>query len=385
MAEGYSMLGATILRRGKMLSREIYATPDAILDNRGLSAHQKWLKWVEQETQKRLVFFAITLDAHTSITRRTKVLFSYAELKTPLPSDRKLWEAETAASWLDILQKDVQLRIQQPPSLCQILRQPQLIAVQTSITDMTSAAVIFFAGFWSLILEYQQMSAILSCTQLNNDFVLNSRHAELSSNLDLFKLEIANLEVDSPEVMISQELMSLHLNVSFYQLSDYAGMGTEEDAHAALPYAHRWFEGPKSRIALWHCGQIFRIAKLLKPKKLADIYVLGLYHATLILWVWGLLRKVQGAGTISNREKVVLDGEESPLILKFFKSYPAVPGLSSLSGSFLHLDNPVMAPDLANDILKANWNLEQMPRTAEEVSRMLQGFSGICRQKFQIQ
>jgi hypothetical protein len=376
------MLGATILRRGKMLLKEMYVSPEAFLDIPALSTHQKWLRWAEKETQKRLVYFAMTLDAHASITQRISVLFSYAELKTPLPSHRKLWEAETASSWFEILQQDAQLRIQQSPSLCQILCQPQLLIAQKSITDIKSAAFIFLGGFWSLILEYQQMSAIIPSTQSSNDFVLNSRYAELSSNLDMFKIELANMEVDCPEVLVAQELMLLHLNVSFYQLSDYAGMGTEEDAHSALAYIHRWFESPKCRIALWHSGQIFRTTRLLKPKKLADIHVLALYHATLTLWVWSLLRKAQGPGIISNEQRVVLDGEESPMMLKFFKSYPAVPSLTSESGSCLPLTNPDVAPDLANAILKANWNMEQMPRTSEEVSRMLQGFSSICRRKF---
>jgi hypothetical protein len=382
MAEGYSMLGATILRRGKMLSKNPYGSPETFLDNPALSTHQKWLKWAEQETQKRLVYFAMTLDAHNSITRSTKVLFSYAEMKAPLPSHSDLWEAETVSSWLDILQQDVQLRIQQSPSLCQILRQPQLCPVQMSVTDMKAAVVIFFAGFWSLIWEYQQMSAISSHTQSNNDFVLNSRYAELISNMDLFKIELANLDVDGAEVLIAQELMSLHLNVSLSQLSDYAGMGTEEEAHSALPYAYLWFQSPKSRIALWHAGQIFRTARLLKPTKLADIHVLALYHATLTLWVWGLLKHAHGSSVISNGHKAVLDGEESPIMLKFFKSYPAEPGLTSESGCFLPLHRPAMAPDLANAIIKANWGMEQMPRTTEEVSRMLQGFSNICRRKF---
>lgn len=382
MAESYSMLGATILRRGKMLSKEMYVSPETILDVPALSTHQKWLRWTENETQKRLVYFAMTLDAHTSITQRIKVLFSYAELKTPLPSHRRLWDAETASAWFDILQQDPHLRIQQAPPLCEILRQPQLLTVQKSIIDMTSAAFIFLAGFWSLILEYQQMSAIVPDTQPNNDFVLNLRYAELSSDLDMFKIELVTMEVDSPEVLIAQELMSLHLNVSLSQLLDYAGMGTEEDAHSALTYVHRWFESPKCRIALWHSGQIIRAARLLKPQKLADIHVLALYHATLTLWVWSLLRKAQGPGIIPNEQMVVLDGEESPMVSKFFKSYPAVPHLTSESGSFLPLTDPIMAPDLANAILRTNWNMEQMPRTSEEVSRMLQGFSSICRQKF---
>jgi hypothetical protein len=176
--------------------------------------------------------------------------------------------------------------------------------------------------------------------------------------------------------------MSLHLSVSLHQLSDYAGMGTEEDAYSALPHAHQWVKSPKSHVALWHSGQIFRTARLLRPKELADIPFFALYHAALTLWVWSLLHIAQGTAVNLNNEKVVLDGVEGPMMLKFFKSYPAVPCLTSMFGSILHLDNPVMAPDLANDIIKAGWNMEQIPRTAEEMSRMLQGFSSICRQKF---
>ncbi|KAF2667908.1 hypothetical protein BT63DRAFT_304624 [Microthyrium microscopicum] len=384
MAEGYSMLGTTMLRHGKLLSEEAYSSPGKILAMPDLTIQQKWLMWAEQETQKRLGYFAMTLDAHNSIVRKTKTLFSYAELRAPLPSCKQLWEAETATSWLNILQQDVQMPIEQPLSLYKILRQPQLIAPQKFNIDMKSASIIYLAGLWSLISEYQQMICIIPSTQQNNDFVMNSRHADLTSNLELFKIESANLGADFPEVLIQQELMSLHLNAPLYSLSYFVGMGSEVKAQKASPTAHQWFESPKSRVALWHCGQIFRAAWLFKPKKLAEIHVLALYQATLVLWVWALLRKAQGNLTASSKERVMLDGEETLMTTKFLKSYPAEPGLTSESGSFLSLDNPVIAPDIANAIIQKNWNSQQMPRTAEEASRMLQSFSSICREKFDI-
>lgn len=375
------MLGTTILRRGKMLSKEMYLTPEAFLGIPDLPQHQKWLKWAENETQKRLVYFAVMLDAHSSITQRSRVLFSYAELKTPLPSSTRLWDAETSSSWFDILQQDTQLRTQQPPSMFQSIRYPQLLTAQKCNIDATIAASITLAGFWSLISEYQQMSAIISSTPLCNNSVLDSRYADLSSALGVLDTEFANLQANCPEVVLAQELMSLHLNVSLYQLLDYAGMGTEADAHAALPYINHWFESPKCRLALWHAGQIFRITRAFKHKRLADFYALALYQATLTIWVWSLLRISQEPGTTSNRRMVVLDGEESSATSKFLKLYPAEPCLTTNSGDFCPLTNPVTAPDIANGIFRANWYMDQMPRTSQEVSRMLEGFSSICRRK----
>jgi hypothetical protein len=382
MAECISMLGATVLRRGKMLQTQNYVPPEEFLNLPGLSLHEKWLKWVDQESRTRLVYFAFTLDAHVSASRNISVLFPYSELETPLPTAKRLWEADSATKWRDVLQHDVELRGHLPPSLSAILRHPCLSIRHKSIADMTCTALAFLAGFWGMVHEYQQMNTILSLGQSWNDFVLNSRYSEMHSTLEQFRAELADLDDVRPEVLIIQELMGLHLNVSFYELSKYAGIGTDEDAQLAVPYVQKWFESPQSRAALWHAGQIFRATRLLPTRSLTDVYVIALYHAAITLWVWGMLFRGHGSTLGVNSQKVSLDGEESPAVSRYLKASRTLPGLTASSGDFLSLDNLTTAPDLANDIVMANWWLEPLPLTAEEVSRLMQGISKICRQRF---
>lgn len=382
MAEGISMLGTTVLRRGRMLQGNTYLPPSDFLNLAGLSLHQKWLKWVEQESRKRLVCFAFTLDAHVSASRNINILFPYSELETPLPTAKRLWEAESATKWQEILQHDLELRERQPLSLSAMLRRrPCMSSEHKSSADMTCTALAFLAGVWALVQEYQQMSTVMPLVQSFNDFVLNSRYSELNTTLEHFKNELADLDDIRPEVLIIQEFIGLHLDVAFYELSNYAGIGTEEEARRAVSYVQKWFESPQSRSAVWHAGQIFRATRLLSSSSLTDIYVIALYHAAMTLWVWGVLFRAQET-SINATQRLALDGDECPAVSRFLKASRMLPGLTGNSGQFLSLDNLPAAPDLANDIIMANWGMEPLPLTAEEVSRLMQGFSRICRQRF---
>jgi hypothetical protein len=382
MAESISMLGVTVLRRGKMLQKQDYAPPEDFLNLPGISLHQKWLKWAEQESRKRLVYFAFTLDAHVSASRNIGVLFPYSELETPLPTAKRVWEAESATEWRELLHRNLDLQLQQPLSLCTILRQPHLTASHQSIADMTCTSLAFLAGFWGLVLEYQQMNSVLPPCQSWNDFVLNSRHSELNATLEQFRIEMTDLDEVRPEVLIVHAFIGLHLDVSFYELSKFAGISTHEDAQLALPYVQKWFDSPQSRAALWHAGQIYRATRLLPTGSLTDIYVIALYHAGVTLWVWGMLHRAQGGAANVNQQRVILDGDESPAVSRYLKSSRTLPGLTSSSGEFVSLDNLTAASDLANDIVMVNWCLEPLPLTAEEVSRLMQGISRICQQRF---
>jgi hypothetical protein len=251
-----------------------------------------------------------------------------------------------------------------------------------SRADMTCSALAFFAGFWSLVHDYQQMNTVQPSIQSWSDFVFNARYSELSATLEQFRTELADLDGVRPEVLILQEHTALHLNVSFYVLAKYAGIGTEEEARLAVPYAEKWFESPQSRAALWHAGQIFRTCRALRTSSLADIYVIALYHAAITLWVWGMLFRTQGTVVNTDSQRVVLDADESPAVTRYLKGLRALPGLTSTSGDFLSLNTLTAGTDIANDIIMANWCLEPLPLTAEEVSRLMQGISRICRQRF---
>ena len=376
-AEANSMLGATMIRRGQMLRADQYQLPRTFLDLAGLSLHEKWSTWVDQEARKRLVYFAMATDAHVSISRRINILFPYAEIETPLPAAPNLWEADTPAKWHEILSQERLLQREQLPSLRRILRSQHTAAECREFSDANNVAFIVFSGFWALIQEYRQMECILSEAQNSNDFIINSRYSELSTTLEQLKAELGEDSSLCPRTTIIQELVSLHLSASFYDLSDYTGRGTVQEAQTAMPYVQRWYQSPQSRMALWHAGQIIRAVRLLEPETLADIYAIALYQAGVILWLWGLMRNGQATEADSNVTKVAMDGEESPAVFKFFKTSRSMPALTGEAGWLIPLNEPSRVVDLVANIVLEKWPSGQIPLTTEEVLRLMRGFSSI--------
>lgn len=382
VAESSSMLGPTILRRNKMFQAGNYQPPETFLSLEGLSLQQKWSKWVEQESRTRLVYFAMLLDAEVSLARNINPLFAYSEIAIPLPAACRLWEAASADQWYDILVRDSKLRLHQAHPIKRLLREPQLIRADQNIVDTTAAGAAMLAGYWALVYEYRQMEALHSGVQDWNNFVLSSRHAELTSLLDQLKMELTDLENVHTQVVLLQELILLHLNAAYYEISAYSGRGTMEDAQAAKPYVQWWFESQQARHTIWHASQIFRFAKVLRPGALSDISVIALYHATETMWVWGLMQRTQHTSIdASSTLAVVLDEDENPAVTKFLRISRGQPGVTGSTNCFVPLVEPALISDLANEIIKANCGVHTQPWTTSEVSRLVQGFSKICRQR----
>lgn len=382
MAEANSMLGATMLRRGKRLRADQFCLPETFMSLPNTSPDQKWLMWVEQESIKRLVYFAMCLDFHVGPARNINALFSCHEIGTPLPSSTRLWNAANGVDWLEVLTQDSALRPQQSLPLCQVMRKSHLLAACKGLVDHKLAATAYLAGCWSLVAEYWHMNGLVPGSQTTDDFVLKSRHSELLSMLEHFKAECTDQSDYGPEVQTLQELVFLHLHVSFDDVTRYCGSGSEEDAQASAPYVQRWYQSSQSRDAAWHAGQIFRATKLLPFGTLSDIYVIALYHAAVVLWVWGLLCKVQPVILDSNASRALVDGEETPEVIRFLKTGRCQPCLTGKSGEIFSLDDSALVPELAKDIIAMHWGQESLPWTTGETFRFMTEFAAVTRQKF---
>lgn len=376
------MLGVTMLRRGKRLCADQYHPPEVFMDLQDLTIQERWLKWVEQESMKRLVYFAMCLEFHVAPSRGLGTLFTCGEMGTPLPTSTTLWNAASANQWREVLAQDTTLSAQQPLPFNRVLRQPNLLANHLAVVDQEFTALACLGGFWSLVEEYWHMHSLLPDAQAFDDFVLKSRHTELSSILECFKSEFTDQIEISPEVQILQDLVGLHLHVSLDEIARYCGKGTEDDGRASAPYVQRWYQSTQSRAAIWHAGQILRATRLLPPGGLVDIFVAGLYHAALVLWVWGLLYKIQPSTWVSNGAEVVLDGSETAEVMKFLKSGRLKPYLTNQGGHKFPLEDLASVTELARDIITKNWGREPLPLTTMETFRFLQDFSKITRQRF---
>ena len=388
------MLGATMLRRGKRLRADQYCTPEALLNSASLSVDEKWLQWVEQESTKRIVYFAMSLDFHVAAVRRINALFKCDEMGTPLPSSAVLWKAKDAPEWLTGLINNPNLQVQQPLPLNKVIRQPHLLPAGKAVTDLSFAAIAYLAGSWALAEDYWRMNSLTQTpgAQHTSDFVSHARHAELLFTVETFKSEWTDQFAHGAEIMMLQELVFVHLSVSFNHIAHYCGQGSEDDARVSTPYVQQWFDSPQSRAAIWHAAQVFRAAKLLPSSALSDIYVIGLYQAAQVLWVWSLLSRKQpllvpepkespDAATFSS-VVVALDGEDTSETLRFLRTGRGRSHLTDRNGMTFPLGNSAMIYDLAQDIISTNWKSGVLPLTTAETSRVLQELARITRAKF---
>jgi hypothetical protein len=383
LAESSSMLGVTMLRKGKMLQAGRYHTLDVILNLPDLTLDQRWLMWAEQESAKRLVYFAASLDSQVAIVRETAALFTYEEIQCPLPTSTRLWEATNAHEWRSLLDREAVLKIQQPPPLNRVLWQPSLLTKCTESSDAPFCTYVYLSNFWILVKDYWRMDSLLPETQAASDFVLTARHSELLTTLDTFKAECTDEREVGPESLLLQEAVYLHLYASIARIAHYCGGKTEFDARSAACYVQRWHLSKQSRIAVWHAGQIIRAARLFPMHALTDIYATALYHAGLVLWIWGLLYKAQQTYIASpDAPTIAIDGDEVPDTTKFFQSGRCRPTLTDQAGKCFSLESPALAPELVRDILADNWGEEPMAPTPKEAFRFMQAFSKITHQQF---
>ncbi|KPI36507.1 uncharacterized protein AB675_4429 [Cyphellophora attinorum] len=383
LVESGSMLGVTMLRKGKMLQAESYYTLDVILDLPGLSLQQKWLMWIEQESAKRLVHFAASLDFQVALVRETGALFTYEEIQCPLPMPARLWEAANATEWRNLLDREPALKMQQPPPLNKVLWQPSLLAKCTGSTDTRFCAYVYLSSFWILVKDYWRMASLLPETKAASDFVLTARHSELLGTLDTFKAECTDEPEVAPEILLLQEAAYLHLSAWVAGIAHYCGGKTDFDARAAAGYVQRWHSSKQCRAAVWHAGQIIRAARLFPMRALTDIYATALYHAGLVLWIWGLLYRAQGTYIASpDAPTLAIDGNEVPDTTRFLQSGRCRPMLTDQAGKPFSLESPALATELVRDILADNWGQEPMAPTPREAFRFMQAFSKITRQQF---
>jgi hypothetical protein len=172
-----------------------------------------------------------------------------------------------------------------------------------------------------------------------------------------------------------KELFMMNLHVSFDELQLFAGKEGSEEAQRVYPLLKTWFENRKSRQAVWHAGQVIRAALAFPPNQLRDFYAVALYHASLAVWVYGMvslgssrsrMRKNENVNLNGGEENeiVCLDGEDTAEARRFIAISRGIPAIHELSSQlqgrqeegvgFARLDNPKAVMEVVIGILTRN-------------------------------
>lgn len=418
-----------------------------------------WRAWVEQESFKRTAFRMVQHDHDSSTYLLTGPLVSYAELTLPLPCAPALWAAATAQQWrqqsLLLLESSSSpppvgsssrpLSHQAPPpppAMADYLG--DLATFQSRRANMAADAAFakdaLLACAWSLAWECMQMSALHrslatadggggargSC--LSSPFILTSRRDELLKLLAQFRLvldtnegsttlppyppagsrggedEDVAAQVHSTMLSMRLELIQMHLHTPFEEVQVFAGMEGPEHARAAYDALAGWADGADgaggegARRAIVHAGRVLHVAKRAPRGTASGPVAVGVYQATLVLWVWSLLaaqreRRGRGQGQGQGRrdggeedlaDQVCLNGDDhlatqrwtcfgmgKPCLLGG-GSGPAAPGRREGEEAVVSLGDPEAALSPAIGILRDNFKGLARPYLVERLLRLME-------------
>ncbi|RMZ67776.1 major facilitator superfamily transporter [Pyrenophora seminiperda CCB06] len=326
IAESFLQPLMTMLRRGGRFRRLTWKEICPFPDEQGAALEQKWHSWVNQECWLRLVHRTFEFDRQSSMALLKPPLLSYAEMQLPLPSSNILWQAKSAAAW-----KSAYLNMS-PTAM----KRPSAIECLLNLEHLAQhdfASQIYLYMIWGTVWEYRQMCTLTTRSQAmsNNSLILSSRYQELTKQLEDFRVSSPPM---NKTVEITLEIMLVHLNAPLDEIQLFAGLEGQEEARSAYLGLRDWTKTSSARQALWHAGQILRAAEVLSKALLNNFNAIAVYHAGLILWAYGFLKR--SSSSESNHvvdSLVILNGDDSLSARKFITLDRGIPAIRSLGGA----------------------------------------------------
>jgi hypothetical protein len=306
----------------------------------------------------------------------------HAEMTLPLPESRLLWFARTAQEWqMHVLEIGGGHRTM-PPSLGDLLRDLSILKANHHRLDVQFAISIYLHAAWCRIWAYRQESAVfrdnpagMQPGHVSNE-QLDTRQSELVSMLQEFAAVTVGWHEMSAQESMVMNLLQMHLHVSLDELQLFSGKGGDEPARKVYPTLQRWCGSVSSRQALWHAGQIVRLARLFPQRHLKDFYAVAVHHAALAFWTWGVVRKASGQTqlVVAGGGLVALDGPWTQHA-QYFIEYGDGPGaLQRADGGGASLDDPRACMAVVREALTANFDKsrDSLPTMVENLCQLLQ-------------
>uniref|UniRef100_A0A060T4K9 ARAD1C41536p n=1 Tax=Blastobotrys adeninivorans TaxID=409370 RepID=A0A060T4K9_BLAAD len=326
IAEAFACTITAMIRRGDTFTGHKYRTLESIMSEK-LTTEEKWKVWAKQESRKAMAFTLYSWSSQLSLTYRIPETVIFSELELPVPHDEKLWVAQSAEEWA----KEVGELSQSPtykrdtPFLAFVAN--TLIA-HSSLSKKTGEAVLtqmlvpsLAAVAKSMVAEYRQSRDVRDqimtphqeyLQQTTRECLLSLRQAEIESTLESVK-EYCHKYVGGKE-LINMLFVEQCYQALFCPMGDVlklVGRDDEMEMKRALPRLIKWYHSDDGRHAVWHAGQIVRIAELMiKSHVICMALPVILFHSAAVLWAFGVVDKLlKKAGKVSTTTNgVVVNG-----------------------------------------------------------------------------
>ncbi|USP82360.1 uncharacterized protein yc1106_09634 [Curvularia clavata] len=319
IAESFAQPLITMLRRGGRFRRSTWKEIRPEPDEQGSALESKWLSWVNQESFLRLVYRAFEFDRQSSMALLKPPLISYAEMQLPLPSSNALWQAKSATSWKAAYLNMAPTATKKPSPF-------ECFFNLEHLAHHEYASQVFLYMIWGAIWEYRQMCTVASKAPSgsNNSLILSSRYQDLMKQLEDFRL---SCPPTNKSVEIILEIMLVHLNAPLDEIQLFAGIEGQEEARSAYLGLRDWANTASARQALWHAGQVLRAAEVVPKALLTNFNAIAVYHAGLILWCYGFLRRSAALESTQVDTTVILNGDDSLSARKFITLDRGIPSI----------------------------------------------------------
>ncbi|KAK3497977.1 uncharacterized protein B0T23DRAFT_411236 [Neurospora hispaniola] len=329
IAECHLTVPVAMMRGRGKFTRGAYLPAIVVTEaDEGKELEDKWKRWMEMESWKRLAFHAYLRDAQVSMTQLNNPSISYAEMRMPLPGPKECWFARTKeewkSRWLAAAASSSSTMDEQVPCLGDLLRDVTLLVRHHHRLDVQFAISIYLHGFWSLIWEYRQLASIhrplfgqpsssssstyTSTSPFNNpnatttQSLLISRLADLRTTLHQFHALVSPpssplYSYTTPNELLLLHLLLMHIHVSLEDLQLFSGKEGEEQAKRIYPVLQRWADSSEARQALWHAGQVLR-----------EFWAAAVHLGGLAVWGWGVLQTARG-GVVNSKDSTTRESK----------------------------------------------------------------------------
>ncbi|KAF5002121.1 hypothetical protein FGRMN_604 [Fusarium graminum] len=385
IAESFFNPVLTMMRRDGKLKRSAY-TETKSSGTHGAVSRDEWMKWVEDESFKRLAFRMLSHDANTSMALLVGPLVSYAEVLLPLPRDLELWTAASPEQWSSLI---VSRGSMEPLYVADVIDDPDVLNNHVGSVDTYVAILAVLACTWTMCWEYLQLSSLQrSKPRRWNTLVTEMRKDELLKLLGHLKLSLSHDVSSDPEIQMRLESTLLHLQMPFEDIQIFAGMEGPERARAVYPTVRDWAKSEAARQTVYHAAQIVQIAKQSPGGSMRGPMAIILYHASLAFWVYGLLSEQTGISRALSQNVYLDDGDN--IALQRFKGFgqgqPCIRWRSEIAGQGeVVIGVPLSQPDKVMEavmgVVRGNFKGLPVPHLTEKLVQLMGELENSAKRK----
>ncbi|KAJ4012016.1 hypothetical protein NW752_004411 [Fusarium irregulare] len=381
IAESFFHPVLTMMRRAGKFKRSAYS--DHKPSGPRSASREEWLKWVEDESFKRLAMRMLSHDANASMALMVSPSVSYAEVLLPLPGHADLWNAPSPEQWSSLM---ATRENSEPLYVADVIDDPDVLNNYAGSVDAYVAILAVLACTWTICWEYLQIASLQrSKPRRWNTLVTEMRKDELIKLIGHLKLSLSPEASADPEIQMRLELSLLHLQMPFEDIQIFAGMEGTERARAVYPMVRDWAKSEAARHTIYHAAQIVQMAKDAPKGSMRGPMAIMLYHASLTFWVYGLLSDHSRALS----QNVYLDDADN-ISLQRFKGFgqgqPCIRWRSEIEGQgevmmSVSLSQPDKVMEAVMAVVRRNFAGMSTPHLTEKLVQLMAELENSAKRK----